>query len=67
MRLIYNIVLVPGVQQSDSVFHINMYLFRLFSIIHCYKILNIVPCVYSSSLWLIYFMYGSAYLLIPGS
>ena len=37
---------VSGVQQSDSVIHLYMYLFffRLFSIIGYYKILNIVPC-----------------------
>ena len=42
VELIYNIVLVSGVQQSDSVIYICF--FRLFSIIGYYKILNIVPC-----------------------
>ena len=44
--LINNVVLVSGVQQSDSVIHIHLYLFffRFFSIIGCYKILSIVPC-----------------------
>ena len=46
--LIYNVVLVSGIQQNDSVIHIYMYIyiffFRFFSIIGYYKILNIVPC-----------------------
>ena len=39
-------VLVSGVQQSDSVIHICIYLFffRFFSIKGYYKILNTVPC-----------------------
>ena len=43
IQLVYNIVLVSGIQQSDSVIHIHN-LFRLFSIISYYKILNILPC-----------------------
>jgi len=51
-QLSYNIVLVSGGQKSDSVIHvyihiclyINLSLFRLFSIIGYYKILNIVSC-----------------------
>ena len=48
--LVYNAMLVSGVQQSDSVICISIYLsiylffFRFFSIIGYYKILNIVPC-----------------------
>ena len=38
--LIYNVVLVSGIQPSDSV----IFFFRFFSIIGYYKILNIVPC-----------------------
>ena len=38
--LIYNIVLVSGIQQSDSA----IYIFRLFSITGYCKILNTVPC-----------------------
>ena len=41
LHLIYNIVLVSSVQQSDSILY--MYFFRLFSIMDYYKILNIVP------------------------
>ena len=53
-QLSYNIVLVSCGQKSDSVIYvciyicvclyINLFLFRLFSIIGYYKILNIVPC-----------------------
>ena len=47
--MIYNVVLVPNVQQSDSVGYVCMcvymyiFFFRFFSIIGYYKILNIVP------------------------
>ena len=52
VELIYNVLLVSGVQQSDSVMHIiYIYMYncihivfsRFFSIIVYYKILNIVP------------------------
>ena len=40
-QLVYSIVLVSGVHQSDSV----LYFFpRNFSIIDYYKVLSIVPC-----------------------
>ena len=42
VELIYHVVLVSGIKQSDSVIYI--YFFRLFSIIGYYKILNVVPC-----------------------
>ena len=38
-----NVVLVSGVQQSDSVMYIYVFFFIFFSIIVYYKILNIVP------------------------
>ena len=42
---VYNVVLVSGVQQSDSVYmHIYLFFFRFFSYIVYYKILSIVPC-----------------------
>ena len=47
VELIYNIVLVSGVQQSESVIYLYTHIynfFRLFSIIDYYKILNIIPC-----------------------
>lgn len=47
-KLIYNIVLVSDVQQSDLIIHIYVYtsvfFFSFFSIIGYYKIANIVPC-----------------------
>ena len=58
--MIYNVVSLLGVQQSDSVMsYIYMYVyiyiyvcvcvyiffFRFFSLIGCYKILRLVPCV----------------------
>ena len=43
-QLIYNVVLISGIQQSDSCIYIYIFFFRFFSIINYYKILNIVPC-----------------------
>ena len=40
VELIYNVVLVSGVQQNNSVLHIYCF---IFSIMVYYKILNIVP------------------------
>ena len=39
-------MLVSGVQHSDSVIYISIYIsfFRFFSLIGYYKILSIVPC-----------------------
>ena len=43
---IYYVVLVPGVQQSDSAIHMCVSIFfRLFSLIGYYKGLSIVTCV----------------------
>ena len=50
--MIYNVVLVSGVQQSDlvvyiciiSIYNIDILFFSFFSIIGFYEILNIVPC-----------------------
>ena len=42
--LIYNVVLVSAVQQSDSLIHIYIYIFIYFSIMVYQRILNIVPC-----------------------
>ena len=47
IELIYNVVLVSDVQQSDSVIHIYKYIYSFymfFSIIGYYKTLSIVPC-----------------------
>ena len=45
VELIYNVVLVAGVQQSDSVIHIHVFiLFQIFTHIGYYRILSRVPC-----------------------
>ena len=46
VQLIYNAVLLSGVQQDDSDVHryLNLLFFRFFSVIAYYKILNIIPC-----------------------
>ena len=41
--LVYNVVLISAVQQSDSVIHIHTFVFILFSIMVYHRILNIVP------------------------
>ena len=43
VQLIYSVVLISGIQQSDSIY-IYIVFFIVFSIIGCYKILNVVPC-----------------------
>ena len=45
VQLIYNLVLVSGIQQSDSVLYILFIFFTLFSFIGYYKIMSIVPSV----------------------
>ena len=44
IQLIYNVVLVSSVQQSDSDIQIYI-LFQILSIIDYYKVSSIVPCV----------------------
>ena len=46
IQLIYNVVFVSGLQQSDWAIHTHTHTFfsRFFSMIGYYKILNIVPC-----------------------
>ena len=49
IQLLYEVVLVSGVQQSDSDFiYIYIQFIRFFSIIGFYKILAIVPCAIRS-------------------
>ena len=44
-QLIYNLVLVSGVQQSEAVMHIIYpFFFRLFPHVAYYRILSRVPC-----------------------
>ena len=66
IQLIYNVVLVSGIQHNDSVIHIRIFL----SIKAYYMILNAVPCAVSRTLFYIYicvYIYSSLYLLIPNS
>ena len=60
IQLIYNVVLVSGVQQSDSV----IYTYLLLQILFHYRLLQ-----YSEyrSLLFIYYIYSSLYLLISNS
>ena len=45
VQLIYNVVSVSGVQQSESVMHIHISLFlRFYFHVGHYKVLNRVPC-----------------------
>ena len=47
VHLIYSVVLISGVQQSESAIHLSLYIyiffFRFFSIIGYYTILSRVP------------------------
>ena len=65
--LIYNVVLVSSVRQSDSFIHIHIsILFQM--LFPCSLLQNIeFPVLYRRSLLIIYFMYSSVYLLIPNS
>ena len=71
MWLIYNIVLVSGIQQSDS--DISEYMHTFFHIMVHYRLLqdlNIIssfPVLHSKFLLLIYFICSVVYLLIPCS
>ena len=58
---IHNVVLVSGIEQSDSILYIFL---RLFSLIAYHKIFNIVQ--YSYTVGPCYFIY-SVYLLITNS
>ena len=65
--LIYNFVLISGVQQSESVIHTHI--FFLFQILFPYRLLQNIefPVLYSRSLLVIYFIYSSVCMLIPSS
>ena len=67
--MIYNVVLVSGVQQSDSVIYIHIFiLFQIFSIMVYHRILNIVlPVLYSRTLLFTHYIHNSLHLLIPNS
>ena len=58
--MLYNVVLVSGVQHSDSVIHIHIFFFfRFFSHIGHYRILSSVPCAVQEVLvgYLFYIFY----------
>ena len=69
LSLVYHIVLVSGVQQSDSFIYIHISI--VFQILFPCRVLQNTeyefPMLYSRSLVIIYFMYSSVYLLIPNS
>ena len=44
VQLIFSVVLISAIQQSDSFIHIHTLFFILFSITVYRRILNIVPC-----------------------
>ena len=67
--LIYNVVLVPNVQNSESVIHIHISI--LFSFLDSIPMEVITeyqaefPVLYSRSLLVIYFIYSSVYMSLP--
>ena len=65
VQLTYKVVLVSSVQQRDSVIHI----FLLFQILFLYSLLKNIEflVLYSRSLLIICFIYGSICMLISGS
>ena len=65
VQLIYNVVLVSGEQQSESVIH--MHISTLFQIIFPYRSLQRIafPVPYSRFLLVIYFIYTSVYMSVP--
>ena len=44
VKLIYNVVLIPAVQKSDSVTHLYTFFFIMFSITVFHRTVNVVPC-----------------------
>ena len=62
-QLTYNVVLISGIQQSDSLRYIHIFFFRFFSIVDYYRILNIVPCAICA--YYLSIAYNSVYMLIP--
>ena len=65
-QLIYNVVPIPAVQQSDSFIHICTFFFLFFSIMVYHRILNIVPYMVGSCCLFI-LQNKSLHLLIPNS
>ena len=44
VQLIYNVVLISTIQQSDSIIHMYAFCFIFFSIMVYHRILTITPC-----------------------
>ena len=67
-ELTYNVVIIPAVQQSDSVIHIYTFFFIFFSIMVYHRKLNIVSCAfYSRTLLSVHSLYNSSHMLPPNS
>ena len=64
VQLIYNVVSISAVQQSDSGIHILRLLFIFFSIMAYHRILNQFPVLHSRTLF-VHPIYNSLHLLIP--
>ena len=58
-------MLVPGVQQSESVLYMYLLFFRFYSHIDHYRVLGRVPCAMGGFLLFIYSMYSSVSISIP--
>ena len=56
IQLIYNVVLLSGVQQSDSEQYKYTLFSRFFSISGCYKLLNIVPYAIEQNFIYLFYM-----------
>ena len=55
LYLIYNFLLIPGVEQSDSIIHMHVFIFFMFFFhIGYYRILSRVLCVIQRSLLVSY-------------
>ena len=67
--MIYNVVLVSGVKQSDSVTYIHIFiLFQIFFHVSYYRVWNGVPCAIQHILvYYLFYMYSSMHMLIPNS
>ena len=68
VKLIYSVVLISAVQQSDSFIHIYIYSFLIFFSIVVYpRKLDIVPWLYSRTLLFIHSKCNSLHLPTPNS
>ena len=65
VQLIYNTVLVSVIQYSDSVLYIYYIIFQNISHYRLLQNVEYILVLYSSSLLVIYFIYGGLYMLIP--